>query len=324
MNLRERLAQVQTPRMRSQAEPESSAPFDGYPSVPLSQRLQRLISAQSDSAPVCAITPQELARLLGGELCAKGVILIEDAVPLSRWHGSITFGEITRVSLECLAGGTEPPREGLLFIDTETSGLTGGTGTVAFMIGLARIEHDEIRLRQYFMTSFSAEAEMLAHALAWIRSAKHLVSFNGKCFDVPLLASRYRLARMANPFDHAHIDLLHPTRTAFAKSWPDCRLQTTEQYLFRFYRDDDLPGYLIPQIWGAYLRYGETRGVRGIVEHNGLDLLSLVALAAVLARVYAEPGYPHGRPIGDCPCAPTSRQRTGCAPTFTRTDGNAL
>src|SRR5688572_29191404 len=139
---------------------------------------------------------------------------------------------------------------------------------------------------------------MLAHALAWIRSAKHLVSFNGKCFDVPLLASRYRLARMANPFDEmTHVDLLHPTRTAFAKSWPDCRLQTAEQYLFKFYRDDDLPGYLIPQVWGAYLRYGETRGARGIVEHNRLDLLSLIALAAVLARVYAEPGFPHADPL---------------------------
>jgi uncharacterized protein YprB with RNaseH-like and TPR domain len=111
------------------------------------------------------------------------------------------------------------------------------------MIGLARIEQDEIRLRQYFQTSFRAEAGMLAHALSWISSASHLVSFNGKCFDVPLLITRYRLARMENCLaDLPHIDLPHPTRTAFAKNWPDCRLQTAEQYLFRFYRDHDLPG----------------------------------------------------------------------------------
>ena len=63
--------------------------------------------------------------------------------------------------------------------------------------------------------------------------------------------------------------------------------------MFRFYRDDDMPGYLIPQVWAGYVRYGETRGVRGIVEHTRLDLLSLIALATVLARVYAEPGHPH-------------------------------
>lgn len=203
-----------------------------------------------------------------------------------------------RVSLKFLAGGDEPFREGLLFIDTETSGLAGGTGTIAFTIGLARVEGDEIRVRQYFLTSFKAEADMLRQALTWISSARHLVSYNGKCFDVPLLVTRYRLARMANPFGHlTHIDLLHPTRTALAKNWPDCRLQTAEQYLFKLYRDDDLPSYLIPQVWAAYLRYGETRGVRGIVEHNRFDLLSLVALAGVLARVYAEPGHSYADPL---------------------------
>jgi hypothetical protein len=124
------------------------------------------------------------------------------------------------------------------------------------------------------------------------------VSFKGKCFDVPLLITRYRLARMENRVaDLPHIDLLHPTRTAFGKNWPDCRLQTAEQYLFRFYRDDDLPGYLIPQVWAGYVRYGETRGVQGIVEHNRLDLLSLIALATVLARVYAEPGHRYADPL---------------------------
>jgi uncharacterized protein len=130
---------------------------------------------------------------------------------------------------------------------------------------------------------------MVAEALAWFREESRLATFNGKCFGVPLLITRHRLARMANPFaDLTHIDLLHPTRTAFAKSWPDCRLQTAEQYLFKLSREDDLPGYL---------RYGETRGVRGIVEHNRVDLLSLVALLAVLARVYEKPGHPHADPL---------------------------
>jgi uncharacterized protein YprB with RNaseH-like and TPR domain len=298
MGLRERLASIQAQRVQPPREPGRSAGYHGQASVPLSARLQRLVSAQTDSPPIRPVVADELALLLGGEFCAEGVILIEHAIPLSQYHGCIGFNEISRVPLQFFAGGDEPPRDGLLFIDTETSGLAGGTGTIAFMIGLARIEEDEIRLRQYFLTSFKAEADMLAEALTWISSASHLVSFNGKCFDVPLLITRYRLSRMANPFaDLAHIDLLHPTRTAFAKSWPDCRLQTAEQYLFRLYREDDLPGYLIPQVWAGYLRYGETRGARGIVEHNRVDLLSLIALVAVLARVYAEPGHRYADPL---------------------------
>jgi len=247
MDLRERLALIQAKRIQSPAARSSPAPDHSQTSVPISARLQRLVAAQTDSAPTRSITSAELARLLGGNLCAEGVILIEHTIPLSQYHGCIGFNEITRVPLQFFAGGYEPPRDGLLFIDTETSGLAGGTGTIAFMIGLARIEEDVIRLRQYFLSSFKAEADMLAQALAWFREASHLVSFNGKCFDVPLLITRYRLARMANPFaDLTHIDLLHPTRTAFAKNWPDCRLQTAEQYLFKLSREDDLPGYLIP------------------------------------------------------------------------------
>ena len=95
-----------------------------------------------------------------------------------------------------LAGGEEPEREGLLFIDTETTGLAGGTGTVAFVLGLARMEDDVVHVRQYFLTSFTAEPAMLTQALAWMRGASHLVSFNGKSFDIPLLVTRYRLARI--------------------------------------------------------------------------------------------------------------------------------
>jgi hypothetical protein len=201
--------------------------------------------------------------------------------------------------LEFLAGGDEPEREGLLFIDAETTGLAGGTGTVAFVLGLARIEDDVVHVRQYFLTSFTAESAMLTQALAWIRDASHLVSFNGKSFDIPLLVTRYRLARIETTLSRLpHIDLLHRTRVAFRNNWPDCRLQTAEQYLLKLYRHDDMPGYLIPQLWADLLRRGETRGLRGIIEHNGADVLSLIALASMLGRAYAEPGQSDADPLG--------------------------
>ncbi|MBP8295057.1 MAG: ribonuclease H-like domain-containing protein, partial [Burkholderiales bacterium] len=267
--------------------------------LPLAARLQRLATAQADKPAKRTVSQEELARIVGGELCAEGVVLVEQFLPLSHRHGSVPFQRIREAALDFLAGGAEPERERLLFIDTETTGLSGGTGTVAFVLGLARIQGDTVEVRQYFLTCFAGETAMLEHALGWIDDHSHLVSFNGKAFDIPLLATRYRLARLANPFATLpHMDLLHRTRAAFKRNWPDCRLQTAEQYLLKLFRDDDLPGHLIPQVWIDLLQFGETRSLRGVVDHNRIDVLSLIALAGVLGKTYAEPGQQYADPLG--------------------------
>lgn len=267
--------------------------------LPLAARLQRLAAAQADKPVKRVVSQEELARLLGGYLCADGVVLVENFLPVSHKHGCVPFHRIHEASLDFLAGGAEPNREHLLFIDTETTGLSGGTGTVAFILGLARIKGDTVEVRQYFLTCFGGEPAMLEHALGWITDISHLVSFNGKSFDIPLLVTRYRLARIANPLSALpHMDLLHRTRAAFKRNWPDCRLQTAEQYLLKLFRDDDVPGHLIPQIWTDLLQHGETRNLRGVVDHNRIDILSLIALAGVLGRTYAEPGQEYADPLG--------------------------
>jgi uncharacterized protein len=298
MDLRSRLAQLET-RLGVGGDRPPSTLAGEHPPVSLSARLQRLVAAQADMPARRMVSQEELAQLLGGALCADGVVLIDSFLPASASHGRVPFRDIHDASLGFLAGGEEPERGGLLFIDTETTGVAGGTGTVAFVLGLARIEDDVVHLRQYFLTSFTAEPAMLTQALAWIRGASHLVSFNGKSFDIPLLVTRYQLARIESTLSRLpHIDLLHRTRAAFRKNWPDCRLQTAEQYLLKLYRHDDMPGYLIPQLWADLLRRGETRGLRGIIEHNGTDVLSLIALASVLGRAYAEPGQRDADPLG--------------------------
>jgi uncharacterized protein YprB with RNaseH-like and TPR domain len=297
MDLRSRLAQLETRLGVGRDRAPSPLAGELLP-VPLSARLQRLVAAQADMPARRVVSQEELAQLLGGALCADGVVLIDSFLPASASHGRVPFRDIHDVSLNFLAGGEEPKRKELLFIDTETTGLAGGTGTVAFVLGLARIEDDVVHVRQYFLTSFSAEPSMLTHALAWTGDASHIVSFNGKSFDIPLLVTRYRLARIETTLSRLpHIDLLHRTRAAFRKNWPDCRLQTAEQYLLKLYRHDDMPGYLIPQLWADLLRRGETRGLRGIIEHNGTDVLSLIALASVLGRAYAKPGQCDADPL---------------------------
>lgn len=299
MDLRERLMQFEDKLGVGRRAPPPVPPSgDGSP-APLSDRLQRLVSAQTDMPSRRAVSQEELARLLGGALCADGVVAVDHFVPLSQSHGCVPFCDIHEAPLDFLAGGKAPPHDQLLFIDTETTGLAGGTGTVAFVLGFARSEDDVVHVRQYFLTSFKGEFAMLRDALTWIQEACHLVSFNGKSFDVPLLVTRYRLARLKSPLSQLpHMDLLHPVRTAFKKNWPDCRLQTAEQYLLKLSRIDDMPGYLIPQIWTDLLRRGETRGLRGVIEHNRTDVLSLIALAIVLGRTYAEPGQCYVDPLG--------------------------
>ena len=280
------------------AEDATSDAYAATPAVSLAARMQRFASTIDNARRPARkrITDPDLAQLLGGTICADGVVLIEQPVPASARHGNVRYDEIRTAALDCFTGGVEPDRNDLVFIDTETTGLAGGTGTIAFLLGLARIRGESVDVRQYVLTRFAGEAAMLAHALEWLAPCAgrqpHLVSFNGKTFDVPLLATRYRMSRVRDPLaDLPHIDLLHRTRAAFGRNWPDCRLQTAERELLRLFRDDDVPGHLIPQIWTDLLQLGETRHLRGVVEHNRTDLLSLVALAAVVGRAYAEPGH---------------------------------
>ena len=271
---------------------------DGSRSVSLAERLQRLATTRCDSR-AAKPDPGQLPRLLGGEWCAEHVLLVEHTLPLSHRHGRIPLQRINDTSLGFIAGGPEPLRENLLFIDTETTGLSGGTGTVAFLLGLARLRGDRVEIRQYFLSAFAGEVAMLEHALEWFAQGTHLVSFNGKSFDVPLLVTRCMLALRRNPVAGLpHIDLLHRTRTAFKRNWPDCRLQTAEQYLLRLFRDDDVPGHLIPQIWADWLHGGATTQLRGVIDHNRLDVLTLIALAGILGSTYAEPGQQYADSLG--------------------------
>jgi hypothetical protein len=177
-----------------------------------------------------------------------------------------------------------------VFLDTETTGLSGGTGTVAFLLGVGCIDGDELCLRQFFLTGFRGEAALLQAAAAWTAGRPYLVTFNGKSFDVPLLATRYRLARLPDPFAaRHHIDLFHPTRRAYSRQWPDCRLQTAEKRLLGFQRVHDLPAHLVPETWFAFVRRGATHRLPALLAHNRWDLVSLVALLPALTEAFSAP-----------------------------------
>lgn len=176
-------------------------------------------------------------------------------------------------------------REQLLYFDTETTGLAGGTGTRAFMIGAADWQPEGLRLRQLTITTLTAEVAMLRHFAQWLGPDTVLVSYNGKCYDAPLLNTRYRLARLPSPLPgRPHLDLLHPSRRRWKGRWENCRLGTIERQVLGVVREDDLPGSEAPRAWLDYLRGGSARDLRRVADHNAQDLRSLAALCLHLAN----------------------------------------
>jgi uncharacterized protein YprB with RNaseH-like and TPR domain len=280
------------------------------PLIPLHERLLRLHGMNGGSRKTADETrgrrhsDADVAKHLQGEVIAPGLIQVGRTIPLASRHGKLAFSLLTEMSFAALGLPDATQPGDLLFVDTETTGLAGGTGTLPFMVCLARIRENSLQLGQWVLTGFAAEAAMLRTIFEWIESAQHLVTYNGKSFDVPLLITRYRLARLPDPFSDksagkdvgrgthkSHVDLLHLTRRACAHDWDDCRLQTAERRLLGFTRKDDFPSHLIPQAWAEFVRGGGVQPLQAIAEHNRHDVLSLAVLLGMLAAMYTEPGH---------------------------------
>ncbi|MGH8053630.1 MAG: ribonuclease H-like domain-containing protein [Stenotrophomonas sp.] len=182
----------------------------------------------------------------------------------------------------------------LLFFDTETTGLAGGTGTRAFMIGAADWTHDStrgegLRVRQLLMSTMGAESAMLDVFSGWLSASTVLSSYNGRSYDSPLLKTRYRLARRGDPISPLdHVDLLYPTRRRYRGTWENCRLATIERNLLQIAREDDLPGSEAPAAWLGYLRGGSARNLRRVGEHNHQDVVTLAQLFLRLVQEDAD------------------------------------
>lgn len=253
----------------------------------------------SSSPAVRGGVPEELRRLLGIRTRATGVVARTPALATDRDLPGIELSPGLRLVERSLPFDAVPDlvqlgfakdhgptkRERLLHFDTETTGLAGGTGTRAFVIGAADWVGDGLRIRQLMITTMAAEAAMLEAFAQWLAPETVLVSYNGRCYDAPLLATRYRLARQANPLAGlAHADLLFPVRRRFRGEWENCRLATVERNWLRVLREDDLPGSEAPRAWLDYLRGGSARDLRRVLHHNDRDLVSLGELCLKLAE----------------------------------------
>jgi uncharacterized protein YprB with RNaseH-like and TPR domain len=167
--------------------------------------------------------------------------------PVGHRHGAqplLAAREATPAALALLSRGGLPVSEGrrLLYLDTETTGLAGGTGTYAFLVGVGFFDGDEFEVRQFFMRDLDEEPALLTVLEETFRKFDGFVTYNGAGFDLPLLETRFVLGRRRFPGDVFHVDLLGPARRLWSARLADCRLGTVEQDVLGFLRDDDLPG----------------------------------------------------------------------------------
>ena len=231
-------------------------------------RLRRLL----DLRPASALArPRQRDTLpLRGEQIAPGLYYVEQSVDDPAYGALLPprWPEAEAVA-----------RERFLCFDTETTGLAGGSGTRAFMIGAADWQHGRLRVRQLYLTTMGGESAMLQQFVQWLAPDTVLVSYNGRSYDAPLLATRYRLARLVNPLlGKSHVDLLHPVRRVYRGRWENCRLATIERQVLKIVREDDLPGSQAPAAWRAYLRDGASTDLMRVLEHNRQDVVTLARL----------------------------------------------
>lgn len=176
-----------------------------------------------------------------------------------------------------------------LFFDTETTGLAGGSGTYAFLVGLGYYSDcgREFVTEQLLMRDHSDEPALLAYLSRLLQYKSSLVSFNGRSFDAQLLTTRYGMHRIADPFGkRAHLDLLHICRRLWGHGQlPDCRLETLESRILGAPRHQDVPGWLIPSLFFDFIRDKNPAPLKGVLEHNRRDLLAMVALCSHLKAV---------------------------------------
>ncbi|MBI4888131.1 MAG: ribonuclease H-like domain-containing protein [Acidobacteria bacterium] len=261
----------------------------GPPCVP----VRRPGAAEAEEGPDPA---GGLAALLDGEWresSGQRYLVIDRTYPPGHRHGRIAVadaapgGEGGWPVLSVVAAGVGPGR--MLFFDLETTGLAGGAGTCAFLVGCGWFDGPAFRIRQFLLARYGAERGLLDEVAALARGAGAVATYNGKTFDLPLIETRFLFHRMDTPFaGMPHVDMLHVARRLWsggleptgADTATSCRLAEIEQSVLGHVRAGDVPGCEIPSRYFQYVRSGDGRPLAAVLEHNRLDLLSLALLTA--------------------------------------------
>lgn len=253
--------------------------------------MASILSSASLARPIEAVVPGRVIRNRHGAFYFAQV-----DTPNHERRGGIRFGDVLQARGDLIAiAGRDAELAGLdvsktVFVDTETTGLAGGTGTYAFLVGLGFFRDGHFVVRQYFMRDQSEEKAMMSAVSEALLPFDWAVTFNGRSFDFPLLATRFILSRIRPRLDQlAHFDLLHTCRRIWSRA-PfaariGLRLGSLESALLAHRRPTDVPSWQVPEIYFDYLRSGDAEELRAVFAHNVEDILSMVSLVGVVDSV---------------------------------------
>ncbi|HVW86707.1 MAG TPA: ribonuclease H-like domain-containing protein [Bryobacteraceae bacterium] len=210
-------------------------------------------------------------------------------------HGSYDISDLIELPpdlLHALSDGAIPQAhpKTWAFLDTETTGLAGGSGTYAFLIGVGSIDEEGFRVRQFFMRDYAEEPSVLHSLAQYLARFDVLITYNGRTYDQPLLETRYTMCRARHPFSRMeHLDLLYGARRLFKLRLENCRLVNLENQILGLERHGDLPGEMIPYCYFEYLRTQRAFRLVPIFHHNVMDIVSLACLTGVIPEAFRDP-----------------------------------
>jgi uncharacterized protein len=271
-----------------------------------------------------------VADVLGGRVMTNKhgrALVIDRRYESDRFHGTRRVGDchLEDGDLLRLLDPGLPPFDGVgertLFVDLETTGLSGGAGTVAFLVGCGWFDLGAFQVRQFLLTSYASERALLCAVAECFGATSLLVTYNGKTFDVPVMETRWMFHRMPLPLESVrHFDMLHPARRLWrardetmkdASGEGGCRLGTLERVLCDVNRVGDIPGMDIPARYFRFLRSGDARPLEPVLEHNRLDLISLAAVCAHAVQLVGE-GSARCRDAAEALALGKVYERAGC------------
>lgn len=249
------------------------------------------------------VSPQSLKEDFGQWVSGKEVknefgsfFLSETRIDENYLHGNVSLfhGDKIHSLVYAWAGKDEGlgnlTLKNAVFLDTETTGLAGGTGIVPFLVGIGYFGGHEFIIEQYFIRDYHEEKAMLAALSNRLSQFNAMVTFNGKSYDINLLTSRFIIHKLITHINQIpHFDLLFAVRRLYKRRLTDCSLNNIEDKIFGLHRIDDVPGYAIPGMYFEYLQTGQGNRLISVFMHNRLDVISLAALAAHIGNVYQQP-----------------------------------
>ena len=289
-----------TARLRSIVRPSN---------LPPGESPRRELTYEPDTGRYEAtIDIDRVADVLGGRVVSNSfgrALVVDRRYESDRFHGRTHIGELEFADDERLRhlDPALPPPDGIgsrmVFIDLETTGLSGGAGTMAFLVGCGWFDLGAFQVRQFLLTSYAAERALLCAVAECLADISLLVTYNGKTFDVPVMETRWLFHRMPLPLESVrHFDMLHPARRLWRRRDDQlerragdvsedacCRLSTLERVLCGVARLGDVPGMEIPSRYFRFLRTGDARPLEPVLEHNRIDLVSLAAVTAEGVRL---------------------------------------